>query len=268
MNLYQFQNLSQKMDELGYPKIDKTSGFQTIRVDFKEAYNSGKIQFKDDGIYLAHGDKSWRGYMYMPTYRVSKYNSFSRFHLTKCSVIEKFINGGMFNFYYKWSNHDLNDITDRDTGHIYKDKKLNLCSRCVEELMDGEILDTEDFFNSLEKEEKEEQEIEVDIFGYVRGKEKISKTYRLEMEYTCEQCGVKCKNNMHRRWWHTHHKDGDKTNNRKSNLECLCIGCHSQKDVIHQNNFNNTKWKNQIAFFVKTYYDDLKELNSPLIYFI
>lgn len=263
--LYSFEKLDRKLDQLGYPKIQGGSGFQTIRTDFKEAYEAGKIEFRDDGICLIHEGQEWKGYMYMPTYRVSRYNSFSRFHLTRCSVIDDFIRGGMFNTYYKWSNHQVNDIEDRDTGQNYPEKTLQLCSRCVSQLIETDITDTEDFFNSLDKEDQQNQDIQVDIFGYVKGKEKISKAYRAKKNYICEECGVKCKNNLHRRWWHTHHKDGDKTHNFESNLECLCVCCHSRKDQQHQANFNNSKWKRQIESFVESYRKELTELNSPCI---
>lgn len=263
--LYAFENLNKKLDLLGFPKIKGGSGFQTIRTDFKEAYQAGKIEFRDDGIYLIHEGNEWKGYMYMPTYRVNKYNSFSRFHLTRCSVIDDFITGGMFNTYYQWSNHQTNDIEDRDTGKNYPNQILRLCSRCVQQLIDTDIQDTEDFFNTLDKEELENNDIQVDIFGYVKGKEKISKVYRSKMGYKCEKCGIICKSHLHRRWWHTHHIDGDKTHNYESNLECLCVCCHSQKDRMHQKNFNNNKWSRQIESFVKEYKNELEKLNSSCL---
>lgn len=35
----------------------------------------------------------------------------------------------------------------------------------------------------------------------------------------------------------THHKNGNKADNRQSNLQCLCIRCHANIDKIHQANF-------------------------------
>ena len=137
--LYQFQNLRQKLREFGFPEIDVNSGYKAIRTDFNKAYKDGKIVFKEDGIYLVHEGNEYRGYMYMPTYRVSEYNSYSRFHLTRCSTIDNFISRGMFNTFYKWSNHKTNDIEDRDTKETHEEITLKLCSNCQSEIFDGII---------------------------------------------------------------------------------------------------------------------------------
>jgi hypothetical protein len=251
--LYTFENLDRRLDLLGFPKIKGNSGFQTIRTDFRKAYDAGKIEFRDDGIYLIDKGRELKGYMYMPTYRVKHYGSFSKFHITNCSVIEDFIQKRNFKLFYTWSNHKTNDITDRDTGHIHHDQNLKLCSQCSKLLLEREMRDTEDFFNTLDNKDIEEQDIEIDIFGYVKGKEKISKAYRKKMEYRCEECGIQCRNPMHRRWWHVHHIDGDKTNNSESNLECLCVECHAKKDGVHQENFGNNKWNSEVSSFKNEY---------------
>ena len=261
--LYKFGKLDTKLTEWGFPVIDGKSGFQSIRVDFKKAYNEGKIEFREDGIYLIHEGKEWKGYMYMPTYRVAHYGDVSRFHLTKCKVIDDFISKGMFNTYYIWSNNERNDITDRDTTKIHKDQTLKLCSNCKKIVLD--INDTEDFFETLDTKEQENTNIEVDIFGYDKNWQKISKTYRKIKDYTCESCGIKPARNFDKRFWHTHHKDSDKTNNRQSNLECLCVLCHSSKDLTHKENFDKTRMKRELDTFVKQYKEELKTTDNSYL---
>src|SRR5690606_24626952 len=145
-----------------------------------------------------------------------------KFHLTRCQTIEKFILEGRFKIRYEWSNSNINDLIDKTSKQVYKDEKLEYCGYCKRELL-YHIEDTQDFFDSLDKSELEEENIEVDIFGYVKGKEKISREYRQKTNYCCEKCTIQPKSNLHRRWWHTHHIDGDKTNNKPSNLKCLCV---------------------------------------------
>ena len=258
--LYKFGKLDTKLTEWGFPAISGKSGFQSIRVDFKKAYNEGKIEFREDGIYLIHEDREWKGYMYMPTYRVAHYGDVSRFHLTRCETIDSFISKGMFNTYYIWSNNKFNDIEDRDTGQVYKEQKLRLCSKC-KELITG-INDTEDFFETLETGENENTSVEIDIFGYDKNWQKISRAYRKNRDYICESCGIKPRNNFDKRFWQTHHRNGDKTNNNPSNLECLCVLCHSSKDHTHEENFDKPRMKREVDSFVKQYREELKSVGN------
>lgn len=265
--LYTFSKLAQKLTQLGYPEAIE-SGFRSIRVDFnaetfKKAVREGKIRFSEDGIYLTHEGKEWKGYMYMPTYRIKQYNSMPRFHLTRCEKIQELFTIG-YGFYYKWSNNKLNDITDRDTHQIYENQKLQLCSHCQSSI--NGIRNTEDFFETLETEEEQEIEnVEVDIFGYTLNWEKISRAYRKEKEYTCENCGIKIENSYDKRFIHTHHKNGNKLINRKDNLECLCVLCHAKTDERHEQNFNKKRMQSEVKTFVYKYRQQLTEIGNKYL---
>jgi len=251
--LYQFDILDKWMDSKGFPRIDGRSGFQIIKgIDFEEAYKAGSITFKDDGVYLEYDGKEYRGYMFIKEPYIESYGTYPKFHLTKCSKIQEFILNGRFKVRYEWSNSNVNDLVDKTSRQKYKDEVLDLCSFCSKEIHDA-IDDTEDFFESLDKSKIEEENIEVDIFGYVKEKEKISKVYREKKDYTCESCGISCERGMHKRYWHVHHKDGDKTNNKERNLECLCVKCHASKDARHESNFSNSKWKRELEAFIELY---------------
>lgn len=265
--LYTFTKLKQKLNQLGYPEV-KESGFRSIRIDFnaesfKKAVKDGKIRFSEDGIYLTHEGKEWKGYMYMPTYRIEKYNSMPKFHLTKCDKIQELFSSG-YGSYYKWSNNQVNDITDRDTHKVYKNQKLQLCNHCQCSIID--IQDTDDFFKTLDTEEEQDiVDIEVDIFGYPLNWQKISKEYRKERNFTCEKCGIKIENSYDKRFIHVHHKNGNKLNNRKDNLECLCVLCHANTDKTHEQNFDKRRMQKEISSFVDKYKQKLKELKNKYI---
>jgi hypothetical protein len=266
--LYQFEILDRKLDEWGFPKLKGVSGFQIIKgIDFEEAYKSGSISFEDDGIYLEYEGKKYRGYMFIQEAYIT-YNGgpakFPKFHLLKCRIIQEFIDSGRFKQRYEWSNSDVNNLIDKQTRIKYNDKKLELCSYCQSDYFE-EIEDTQDFFDSLDKSVIEENNIEVDIFGYTREWQKISRSYRVKRNFTCESCGIKIDDLINRRYLHTHHKNGDKTNNRENNLECLCILCHSFKDIKHEENFDKKRMLNEIKVFVKIYREQLELLKNQFL---
>ncbi len=262
--LYRFEELCKKLDEWGFPKLQSESGFKIIRTDFEEAYKAGNIRFGDDGIYLEYEGKEYRGYMFIKEPWITEYNNYPKFHLTRCKTIDDFIRNGRFNTRYEWSNSNVNDLIDFTTKKIFKDEILRYCSNCKKQLFD-EIQTTEDFFETLEKTEIEEDNIEVDIFGYVRDFNKISKAYREKRNYICESCGISPKKTVHRKYWHTHHKDGDKVNNKESNLQCLCILCHCYKDLIHEENFDKNRMKIELKSFINFYRGELIKIQNPYL---
>ena len=50
----------------------------------------------------------------------------------------------------------------------------------------------------------------------------------------------------HQKYCHTHHVDGDKSNNSSSNLQVLCIGCHA-KQPVHAHVKNNPDYRKFMA---------------------
>lgn len=263
--LYGFEELKKKLDEWGYPTVETSSAFQIIKgVNFKTAYHSGDIFFESDGIYLRSQGKSHRGYMFLKEYQISKYKKLPKFHLLECNIIKDFIKKGTFKERYEWSNSNVNDVEDRDTGKIHKDSILECCGYCRQLIRDS-IHTTEDFFKTLSVAEIEESSVRVDIFGYVRGKEVISKRHKEKKNYTCELCQISPKQVCDRRFWHTHHKDGKKVHNEESNLMCLCILCHSFTDSKHKENFQRGTMKVELKSFVRTYYSELERLGNPYL---
>ncbi|MBV6641036.1 MAG: HNH endonuclease [Cyclobacteriaceae bacterium] len=257
-DLYKFINLSDYLDSIGIPPIEGKSSWKVIKgIDFEEAYKAGKISFEEDGIYLNYEGSKYRGYMFIKTPYIDRYGSYPRFHLTRCEVIQEFIDSGRFNSRYEWSNSNVNDLIDKTTGRLYNDEILDYCSKCKSELL-GTINNTSDFHDLLRETNQIEDEVTVDIFGYIRGWKKISKAYRERQGYECENCGITPREAMHRRYWHVHHLK-DKSDNNINSLQCLCILCHSKSNETHEKNFNTRANQRELTNFIKLYKEELRK---------
>jgi hypothetical protein len=252
IELYQFEKLSKALDRWGYPQVSFKSGFQVIKgLDFEEAFKAGNIRFEDDGIYLDYDDKSLKGYMFIREPYIEVHNSYPKFHIVKCQKINDFILKGNFKDRYDFSNSEVNDLTDKTSRKLYKDEKLSLCAYCRKQVR-SEIKTTQDFFDLLEEEYKVD-DINVDLFGYTQGWESISRAFKTRKEYSCEDCGIQITKVLDKRFIHTHHVSGDKTDNSEKNLKCLCILCHSNQDENHRQNFQKGSMKKELDIFISNY---------------
>lgn len=261
--LYKFEQLDAKLTELGYPQVEVRNPYVPIQTDFETVFRQGRISFDEDGIFIEHEGRKYKGYMFIKEYHITRFRSFPRFHLVKCEKIDEFIRNGRFTTRYQFSNTATNSVVDIDSGTDYPDQVLRLCSYCSG-IINEAIPNTQSFFEQLHEqgENIDNEEIEIDIYGYVRNWTQISRDFRKFMDYKCETCGIQIVSNIDRRYLHVHHKNGDKTNNQRSNLECNCILCHAYIDSTHEHNFSNKRLKYELKTFVKKYRAELLKLRN------
>lgn len=255
----QNQTLSNYLDEQNYVQITGV-GFQIIRRDLTQEENAGNISYRNDGVYLTVNGQEYKGYIYLKyKVRITQYG-YPKFHIKKCGTLENAIQNGDFLGRYYWHNSNTVSIEDRPSGKIHNDINLELCGYCRSY---NSPSSTQQFFNDLEENDElnQEEDIEVDIFGYVREWQKISQQYKTKKEYTCEKCNIQMVG-IDKRYIHTDHKNGDKTRNVESNFECLCILCHCYKDEQHRQNFGKRRMKRELTAFVDKYKTKLQNLQN------
>ncbi|GAB2613935.1 hypothetical protein [Belliella aquatica] len=262
--LYKFEQLSKALDRWGYPKIDFESGFKVIKgVDFEKAYKAGDIRFEADGIYLDYEGLSLKGYMFIREPYIEAHNSYPKFHIVKCKTIKDFLERGLFDKRYDFSNSEVNDLIDMTSRNLYKDEELGLCKNC-KMILNSEIDTTKDFYQLLGDQEKVD-DVEVDIFGYAKGWDQISRAYRDMHEYKCEECAIQMEKALDKRFIHVHHIDGVKTNNTEANFKCLCILCHANQDHIHIENFKKGSRATELKLFIEKYKSKLTILGNEYL---
>lgn len=139
---------------------------------------------------------------------------------------------------YKFSIRNNVSFECKETRKKYSNKKLKICKNCNQLLQQKGVGNFDSLIINPVPIRRSD--------GYVIGWDKISLDYREEKDYTCEICG---KSYFYiPEFVHCHHRDGAKTNNNKSNLQCLCIRCHAE---IHTAMKEDKEYK----YFMEYIYD-------------
>ena len=241
--IYKFEGLKKLLASKGYI-VEEAKGYreiENVEVELDDVRN--KMEFTDEGIFLNDDVTNSRQqiFLYKRDYYLSQFGK-PRYHTHKCDVIQEFINKGRFHDYRR-ANTDVVMVRDRDDNYIDKEVScLPLCKYCAKMTINYEGQDSSDFVELLKQardaEIDKKENKEVDIFGYTKEWETVSRNYRESHNYTCEECGITIDDPFDRQFIQVHHINGDKTDNNPKNLKCLCINCHANVDSTHKKNFN------------------------------
>lgn len=257
--IYDFSPLKEFLKKRGYT-IGTRKAYEPFTPEDVNAADvtNGTMSFTSEGIFVKGDDGVERQvFLYKKDYHLQAYGK-PRFHICKCETIEDFILRGRFKQHYVRANSEPLPVIDLDDGRILKQiDGLPLCNYCRKIVSSYSGITTTEFVELLKSANGNEQEdygdVELDLFGYTKDWEDISKVYREKHDYTCEKCGLKIEDGYDRQYIHVHHINGDKLNNKESNLKCLCLYCHAHVDEHHLKNL--TKGANKYIYedFIKKY---------------
>lgn len=222
---------------------------------------NGTLKIESDGIYNIDPNTGAqrRVFLYKRKYNIERFGK-PRYHICKCKTIIDFMNDAGEIPEYRQSN--TMPVWVIDTSANGKDKeieKLPLCKNCAEFIGNIDKNTTSDEFVEIIKKAAHapsaprNENVEVDVNGYTRDWNIISQRFREKHNFTCERCGVKVMNPFESEFIQTHHKNGNKADNREANLECLCIKCHSEVDETHRRNFSTLANQALIKEFLYNY---------------
>lgn len=253
--IYDFPKLKDALIKRGY-RIGKAEPWR--KIDSEEvSLREGNLECSDEGIFLTDEDGIKRQiYLYKRRYRLEQYGE-PRFHICKCQIIDQFLIGRDIPQYRRANTSSVKVLDIDNDNEEVEVSDLPLCKFCAAIVYGNRNYDmnTSEFAEILRNAAEVDDvytNTEVDINGYVKDWQMISSEFRKQYNYTCEKCGVQV-TPFESEFMHVHHKNKNKTDNRPSNLQCLCIKCHSEIDATHIHNFSTKSQRLLIKLFMEKY---------------
>lgn len=258
--IYDFSKFKAALKKLGYTiGVAKPSYIPLEVADVNlSIIQRGEVEITNEGIFYVNpntGNKQ-QIFLYMRNYDMASWGK-PRFHITNCETLQS-----LGTKRYRRANTGTVMVYDTSQEKDVEVSGLPLCKNCLKIIRTSRQFDygydmtSEEFEQILRaagEDTENDQEPDTDLEGYTWKWQKISEAYRTKKNYTCEICGFTPENRMDRQFIHVHHKDGRKTNNRESNLQCLCIACHSNVNPAHQENFSKGANRVMLDAFKKKY---------------
>lgn len=230
-----------------YVELEAVSKWQHITDDkLRELLETGETEIDFSEIEVSDGAFYFKGQSVLAYIRDQRgtYSGGYKFHIANCQTIT----GSRASRYVITNDTSgafkINTINDYGETHTSV-QRLSVCKNCLRHLsykgyqsasQSIEIYNEfslKEFFKKYQKTTIKQSNYKdaatAPVNQYSVDFKQVSRDYRESKNYQCESCGIHLKNE--KKYCHTHHVNGDKTDNSSYNLKCLCIECHANEDM-------------------------------------
>lgn len=215
-----------------------------IAVDINDIQilDNGLLSYKGRQVLLYIQDHGWRVMEALNDGALGK-----KYHVAYCTTLENMQSKGRYHRYVAKNDIDglfLIDGKNKDSQEYIKgDTDLKVCKNCMKHLnykgyedssfgIKKQLFDDfslEEFFEKYQQFFKYKPKYKAGQLKstYVDNWSEISINYRNSVNWICENCSIDL--TKYPELLHTHHINGVKQDNLKSNLKALCCECHSNE---------------------------------------
>lgn len=256
-----FSHLWNNVDRMGADRVDVDLGldWSDPDIEFDTLLSTSGIDIDITEVEQLEGLLNYRGrqvLLFIPDHSfrledvLAKPESGNKFHISDCKKLEEMRARNRFERYKVTNNiSGVFDIygTPKTTQITEGQARLNVCKLCLNKLnykgaanenVAGrnaivDKFDLDEFFSTYSSLFKyyPKTNIKDAKKGYSKDWGAISLQVRREANYCCSHCHVSLID--HKKLLHTHHLNGEKGDNSRSNLIPLCADCH-RKQPYHE----------------------------------
>jgi hypothetical protein len=212
-----------------------------ISLDDLKVLEDGTLAYKDSRVLLYIRDVAVYG----------DREAEPRYHLSNCSTLKEMRERKRFSSRYVVSTRtdgqfNLNIIKGANTNTRLT--RLSVCQNCLgflsfngfrmywrrpQRVAAVRSFELDDFFRrfpkSLHTQTPKYNSGNAPLNTYGPDFKHVSGRAKAADHFKCGGCGVDLSSESHKRFLHTHHIDGDKSNNNTANLNVLCLVCHAEE---------------------------------------
>jgi hypothetical protein len=224
-------------------ELDRLTSGTGLDVSFEEivVLDDGTLAYKGRRVLLYIRDVNHYG----------RREGLPKYHLSNCNVLQDARRSGRFGRRYVIANRtdgifQINMLSGGRTAA--SSERLNVCQVCLSTLrIDGfsfqieqqerrrrvKVFSPQKFFDlypiDLHTQLPQYGADEAPLNKYSDGFRETSTNFKASTNWHCQMCGLDLSAHSLRKFLHTHHRNGDKSDDMQTNLRALCVECHAKE---------------------------------------